>query len=451
MVEELAVIGISDEASRSGSEKLAAVVVPDFEYLRREKIANSREAIRHGLDNLGRELPEYQRVRDYIIRTDPLPRTATRKIKRFELMRLLANGNGNANLAEHKAWELTAADTELLNSPVGKAVVSAVRNNAKDADSVIHPGMNLEIDLGLDSLARAETFAALENAFSTEFNGDEATTALTVADVIDLVKKHGGSNDSEISVDFDWAKIVENAEAANVPEIIPILRKRPFFGPFAWFVYKCFNLFCRILFRLNVEGLENLRSMRADSDCAFLVCPNHQSFLDPFVVCSTYSLEYFRDTFHVGASEFWEGGFMTWVARLLHVVPVNPDTELMRAMRAGAAGLKNGKILHIYPEGERGFDGELHEFKKGAAILATELDMPIVPVALDGLYKVWPRRSWRIRIAKVKVRFGQPFYAKEVLPRSPIANGSVPADKYTDVTEHLKRTIAEMIEDMRSK
>ena len=65
---------------------------------------------------------------------------------------------------------------------------------------------------------------------------------------------------------------------------------------------------------------------------------------------------------------------MSWVSRMLQVVPVNPDTELMRAMRAGAAGLKNGKILHIYPEGERGFDGELHEFKKGAAILATELD-----------------------------------------------------------------------------
>jgi 1-acyl-sn-glycerol-3-phosphate acyltransferase len=168
-------------------------------------------------------------------------------------------------------------------------------------------------------------------------------------------------------------------------------------------------------------------------------------------VCSNYPLSYFRDVFHVGASEFWEGGFMTWVSRMLQVVPVNPDTDLMRAMRAGAAGLKNGKILHIYPEGERGFDGDLHEFKKGAAILATELDLPIVPVALDGLYKVWPRRSWRIRLAKVKVRFGKAFYARDVLAAAASA-GDLPTDaQYAIVTDHLKSVIEQMIEEIRSK
>jgi acyl carrier protein len=366
-------------------------------------------------------------------------------------MKLLANGNGSARLAEHKTWEFSPGDNELLSSPVGKAVVSAIRNNSKDESALVHPVMNLEIDLGLDSLARAETFAALENAFSTEFNAEEATTALTVADVIELVRKHGGSDESVVAVDFNWGQIVENADASNVPEIEPILRKRPVFGVFAWSVYRCFNFVCRLLFRLEVEGLENLLSMRSKNDGgqnAFLVCPNHQSFFDPFVVCSTYPLSYFRDTFHVGASEFWEGGIMTWLARLLQVVPVNPDTELMRAMRAGAAGLKKGKILHIYPEGERGFDGDLHEFKKGAAILATELELPIVPVALDGLYKVWPRRSWRIRLAKVKVRFGKPFYALEVLPNE---RDLTQAEQYTVVIDHLKETIAHMIEEMRSE
>ena len=138
---------------------------------------------------------------------------------------------------------------------------------------------------------------------------------------------------------------------------------------------------------------------------------------------------------------------MNWVSRLLQVVPVNPDTELMRAMRAGAAGLKNGKILHIYPEGERGFDGELHEFKRGAAILATELDRPIVPVALDGLYKVGPRSSWRIRLAKVKVRFGEPIYAREILKDSSTLTSD---QKYAAVTAHLKQTIADMIDAMRN-
>src|SRR5206468_8370959 len=115
MVEELAVVGVKDEDARSGAEKLAAVVVPNFEYLRKEKIANSREAIRHELDNLGRELPEYQRVRDYIIRAEPLPRTATRKIKRFQLKQELESGLIAGEAQEAKAWEFTPADVALMD------------------------------------------------------------------------------------------------------------------------------------------------------------------------------------------------------------------------------------------------------------------------------------------------------------------------------------------------
>src|SRR5436190_1480048 len=102
LVAELAIIGVADEGERAGSEKLAAVVVPDFDYLKKEKIANSKEAIRHDLDNLGRSLPEYQRVRDYIVRAEPLPRTATRKIKRFQLKQELESGLITADAKEQK-------------------------------------------------------------------------------------------------------------------------------------------------------------------------------------------------------------------------------------------------------------------------------------------------------------------------------------------------------------
>ena len=108
MVSELAIIGIADESEAfAGAERLAAVVVPDFEYLKQAKIANSKEAIRHALDSLGRELPEYQRVRDYIIRVEPLPRTATNKIKRFQLKKEVESGEIAAETKEVKAWEFS--------------------------------------------------------------------------------------------------------------------------------------------------------------------------------------------------------------------------------------------------------------------------------------------------------------------------------------------------------
>lgn len=450
LVEELAIVGIKDaNEHRAGAEKLAAVVVPDFEYLKSSNIANSKEAIRYALDDLGRELPEYQRVRDYMIRVEPLPRTATRKIKRFELTKAIETGTIGGSPNDKKKWEFTAADYDILTSRCGEMAVSVVRQHSKDSDR-IHPDMNLEIDLGLDSLARAEMFAALEMKLGAEFSADDAARALTVRELIGLAERSeppasadgkpgfgttAADRQSEIGT---WSAVLKNAD--DIPEMETVLRDRAVFLVFAFIVYKLFNVFCRVFMRLEVEGLEGFRRMKRP----FLICPNHQSFLDPFVVCSNYPYEFFKNTFHVGASEFFSSRFMSYVARMLHVVPVDPDTQLMKAMKAGAIGLKRGKVLNIYPEGERAYDGQLHQFKSGAAILATELDRPIVPVAIHGLHKVWARRSMKIRPAKVKVRFGEPFYAKDILTSVDPAG----APSYQLVTDHLKRSIENMLDQM---
>jgi 1-acyl-sn-glycerol-3-phosphate acyltransferase len=161
-------------------------------------------------------------------------------------------------------------------------------------------------------------------------------------------------------------------------------------------------------------------------------------------VASVFKYDLLKNAFSVGASEFFQTSFMQFLARLLNVVPIDPDTQLLKAIKASATGLKHGKVLNIFPEGERAFDGDLHEFKKGAAILATELDLPIVPVALDGFYNVWGRSSGKINLAKVKMRFGKPFYPREI-----ISSEMTDEAKYQAVTEHLKQTIQTMIDEMR--
>ena len=444
MVEEICILGVKDESSNlAGAEKLIAIAVPDFAYLKQNNIANSREAIRHELDTLGRSLPEYQRVRDYIVRAEPLPRTATRKIKRFELQKeIAANGYDSKSSPDKNPRVFTDEDKALLDSNVGTALVKAIKQNTENTEN-IHPEMSLEIDLGLDSLSRAEVFAALEQNFNIEFDSDKAANALTVGEVVKLTNEYTGSSDAEIvATDFDWGDIVRKAEAGeNIPEINAILNKSTFANWLVFITFKIFNLIFKIFLRLEVSGLKELEKLKRP----FLICPNHQSFLDPFVVTSNFDSETLNNSFAVGATQFFESSFMKSIARLLNTVPIDPDTQLMKAMKAGAVGLKHGKILNIFPEGTRGFDGELHDFKKGAAILATELDMPIVPVALDGLYKVWGRNSKSIKLSKVKVHFGKAFYAKDVLPAETQSDEA----KYAIVTAHLKQEIAGMLAEMR--
>ena len=299
--------------------------------------------------------------------------------------------------------------------------------------------MNMEIDLGLDSLARAETLASLEQVFNVEFDSEEATQALKVSEVVKLVEKTANLENfsGKLETNFNWGKIVREADD-KFPEVEGVLQNRPLFAVFAFCVLRIFYFACKIFLRLEVKGIENLTKLKKP----FIICPNHQSFLDGFIVPATYPYSILKDIFHVGASEFFRSRLMRLFAKLTNIVPIDPDTQLLKAMKAGAIGLRNGKILNIYPEGERAFDGELHPFKKGAAILSTELNLPIVPVALDGLHKVWARGSNKIRFEKVKIHFGKPVYFEE-------CKGLNDEEKYAQATEKLKVTIKEMLEEMR--
>lgn len=442
-VSEVCVLGVRDPASSfARAEKLVAVVVPDFAYMKQQHIANAREWVQWELDGLGHELPEYQRVRDYILRTEPLPRTTTRKVKRFEVQQWLeTSGALTEQGRDLKRFALTDADRTLMNSAAGKAVATAIRQQKPDAE-MVHPQMNLELDLGLDSLARAECLVNLEQSLAVTFKPEDEAGALTVAELITLVAtKSGQDMNLTIEHEHDWQDILADATPA-LPEVQPLLKRKPLTLWFAWFVLKLIYGTARLLFRLQVEGREQLRKL----DAPFLICPNHQSYLDAMLVCSTYPRRLLPKTFHVGATKYFSNRFGAWLASQFNIVPVDTDTNLMSAMRASAAGLRAEQVLNLYPEGHRTFEGELAEFRKGAAILATELNLPIVPVALDGLQHVWPRGAKRIHLAQVKIRFGTPISATQEIPADVVGEA-----RYEALTALLKTRIQQMLDEMRTE
>jgi len=96
-------------------------------------------------------------------------------------------------------------------------------------------------------------------------------------------------------------------------------------------------------------------------------------------------------------------------------VPVDPDSNLVPAMQAGAFGLARGKVLLLFPEGERAIAGTVKKFKKGAPLLAQHMRLPIVPMAIKGVFELWPRGgsfNWRrLRLwsrHRVKIAIGEP-------------------------------------------
>jgi long-chain acyl-CoA synthetase len=151
----------------------------------------------------------------------------------------------------------------------------------------------------------------------------------------------------------------------------------------------------------------------------------------------------FRNLFAVGTSEIFGSGFMRRLARWMRVIVVDPDANLVSAMRAGAFGLRHGRILILYPEGERSIDGTPRTFKKGAAILSVHLQVPIVPVAIEGFHDAWPRGKPFQRFAPLEIQIGDPIYP----PPESEASESV----YEALTTKLKSRVVEMWKGLREK
>jgi long-chain acyl-CoA synthetase len=201
---------------------------------------------------------------------------------------------------------------------------------------------------------------------------------------------------------------------------------------------KLIYLFALDRFHLKTRGLENLPEKGP-----FLVCPNHQSYVDPMVMAGAFPWRLFRDTFAVGTSDIFGKGFMRRLAGWLRVAVVDPDANLVPAMRAGAYGLSQGHILLLYPEGERTDDGTPRVFRKGAAILSIHTQAPIVPVAIEGFYEAWPRHKKFPRFANLQIVFGKPIQPPPVEKASEAA--------YEQLTAELKATVVAMWKDLRGK
>jgi long-chain acyl-CoA synthetase len=150
----------------------------------------------------------------------------------------------------------------------------------------------------------------------------------------------------------------------------------------------------------------------------------------------------FRELFFVGAAEYFDTPLTAWLARQVNIVPVDPDANLLPAMQAGAFGLKAGKVLVLFPEGERSIDGSVKKFKKGAAILSHHLQVPVLPVALDGMFEIWGRSrplNWRALLPwsghRVRIAFGPPLHPE--------------SDSYVQQTSHLRDAVEALWRQIR--
>ena len=414
------------------------MIVPNFDLLRESKIVNAKEVIRLDVEALSHKIASTKRLGSYDIWQEDLPRTTTRKLKRFQIEKRVRELGDNGSEAD-ASMERPLSDDErawLEREDVQRAL-AIVKGATRNQLPSIRPGHNLELDLGLDSMQRVELLTALGRQLGGEVPESQLAEIYTVRDLVDAILESGQRGEVRLtSTAPPWSTIF--SEPVTDPEVLELAKHNLFAEVFFFLLGQLIYMFALDRFHFKVRGVENLPEQGP-----YLLCSNHQSYVDPLLLAPVLSWRMFRNAFAVGTSDIFGKGFMRRLARWLRTVVLDPDANLVPAMRAAAFGLSHGRILILYPEGERTNDGSIRLFRKGAAILSIHTQTPIVPVAIEGFYEVWPRHKKFPKSGNLQMIIG-----KAMIP-PPLDEASEAT--YERMTADLKARVTTMREDLREK
>ncbi len=174
----------------------------------------------------------------------------------------------------------------------------------------------------------------------------------------------------------------------------------------------------RRLLRITVEGRENI-----PSSPPYVLAANHETYIDGMWIGAYLPKGHFRHFCSLAASDLktrhgWLGKLILRVGRGIQVDRFgNPIRGLILAKKE----VEKGEILLVHPEGTRSEDGQLGEFKDGAAYVAFKACVPLVPVFLDGGYEIFnrhmknpqPFQPGTLRRKQLVITYGKPFLPKD--------------------------------------
>lgn len=390
---------VAEVAVIESGDALHALVLPNMPVLAEEGVLNIEESIRQQVISVyNAQASSYKRILKCTFVGEPLPRTRLGKLKRHELA-------GLAAAAGQKSAREAKPEPDLEEYRV-------IRDYLKgQAEMDIHPDDHFEIDLGLDSLRKVSFLVFLNVTFGRDIKEQVLAEHATPARLAAYLHEAGTTIARRKGL--KWGEILREKAVVRLPE--------------SWcthhWVNLCSRAFLHCAFRLRGEGMENV----PEGACIF--APNHQSFLDGFLISAFLRKKVFKDTFFYAKAEHLKRRWQRFLANRHNIIVMDVNSDLKLSLQKLAAVLRAGKKVIIFPEGTRTLDGQLGSFKKSFAILGRELDVPIVPVALQGAYEALPR-------TRVLPRFFRPVKVTFLPPIRPGAG-----DDYNSLVDKVIRSL----------
>lgn len=360
---------------------LTAVIYPNFQKISEEKVTNIKETLKWGvIDSYNGKAPNYKKILDIRIVQEEMPKTKIGKIRRFMIPEMLkGKDNENIVIEEPKFEEYTMLKDYLV----------------KVKKKPVTPFAHIELDLGMDSLDMVELLTYLESTFGIKASEELIIENSTVEKLAEYIKENRGENVIE---EVNWKEYLNKDIDVELPKsnIVTKIGKA-----ILWIVFKLY-------IRVKKEGAENITTDPV------IYAGNHQSFLDAFLFNHVVPTNVLNNVYYLAKVKHFSKGYMKTLGENSNVILVDINKNLGEVLQTLAMVLRSGKSIAIFPEGARTRDGKMLEFKKAFAILAKELNIPIVPFGIKGAFEAFPSNSKFPKSSNVEIRFFERIETKDM-------------------------------------
>jgi long-chain acyl-CoA synthetase len=350
---------------------------------------------------------------------EELPRTATRKVKRREVLNLMQQ------IEDGQRSEQTDSDEAVTGEAIWLLdIVATVSNRAKDEVSI-----NTRLaDLGFDSLMFVELATAIENAGGSLTAPERLNEVQDVRELLTVVSRQGATGPKR-----EGARLKLEPEKGDdeirVPEFLRTIGN------------KTVDLAQRTLYerllRTKYEGRTNI-----PYHTNFIVAANHSSHLDMGLVkmalgdagqdlVALAAADYFFDTKYKRA----------YMENFTNLVPMERSGSLRQSLRHARSYLDRGYNALIFPEGTRSMTGIMADFKPVIGYLALASRVGIVPVYLRGTYEAFPKGSTILKSRDVGARVGRMLTIEEL---EEMTQGLPRAEAYRLIAERVRHAIVNL-------
>jgi long-chain acyl-CoA synthetase len=420
LIEEIGVFG----ADHNGAEIVAAAVVPSKEIRKAYTVAQATDIIYEELLRMGKNLPVYRRISDFVTLYTPLPRTTTRKLKKVELKKIynsIRRKSANREIPEEQltVLEMALMETAEYTGVIGSIILISPRTDPR----IINPRSHLEIDLGLDSLKKIELLTQIERRFSIRISEDVFDKMESVGDLVTLVREHIFSNNPTV----DRVMGLKERILSDDLQVVKFPVENNFAAPFISRFYGTF-------FKINKSGTENLR---VDSK-SMIFTSNHVNAMDVFWILNSLPSSIKSNTYFISDKESSNYPIIPYTFYRSNMIKPEKSADPIELLKIYLSVIRNNRHLIVFPEGTINRNGRIGQFKSGIGLLARETGAYIVPIKIIVPANLSSDNASGQR--SKRVIFGKPLTWSGLLDSGVLNQNSTP----DDMTEHIRSLILQM-------